>query len=99
MSSLANAAQFSPYQSFPPHVRSTNATLHFFWRGVHDPTSSALYFRFLYGSSASEWSPLPLYKTAAVMEKGACQQCNVTAQLRLENVRGVTSGLAADVML
>jgi hypothetical protein len=97
LSSLPNAALMSPYQSQAPDVRSGNASLQFFWRGVHDPTISALYFRF---SSLSEWSPLPLYKTAAMLEREAGRRGVVTAQIRAVNQRDMTSNVAAtSVML
>jgi hypothetical protein len=60
VTALPNSGLLSPYRSLAPQVRSSKASLEFFWRGVHDPAVSALYFRFLLQwSPVSEWSPLP----------------------------------------
>ena len=94
LESIPNSDLLSPYDRSAPQVRSGNSSLQFFWRGVQDPTVTRFYFRFLLDSSPlTEWSPLDVYKTAALLERGegGSGRGVVTGQLRAVNGRAVTS--------
>ena len=94
MGSLSNNFLMSPYDSSAPEVRSSHSSLHFFWRGLQDPTVAKIFFRFLSGSrTLTDWSPLNVYKTEAMLEKGAEGAWNgvITAELKAVNDRQLTS--------
>ncbi|XP_070204014.1 uncharacterized protein [Littorina saxatilis] len=103
MDSLSNNALMSPYDRSSPQVRSNNSSLHFFWRGVQDPTVTRFYFRFLQESlPLTEWSPLEMYKTTAILEKRArsiTRTGKVTAQLKAVNSRNMTSQVISAAVL
>ena len=102
MESVSNNALMSPYDRSTPQVRSNNASLQFFWRGVQDPTVTRFYFRFLLESRPlTEWSPLAVYKTAAVLERGEdrSERGVITGQLQAVNSRAMTSELVSATAL
>ena len=102
MESISNNAFMSPYDRLSPQVRSSNSSLQFFWRGVQDPTVTRFYFRFLLESRLlTEWSPLDVYKTAALLEKGEARSRTgvITGQLKAVNGRQMTSKVVSATAL
>ena len=98
---LPNNALASPYDSSTPQTRSHNSSLHFFWHGVQDPTIATVYFRFLSESRVlTEWSPLDVYKTAAMLAESDRWRLRsvVTAQLKAVNDRQMTSEVVSSTV-
>ena len=102
METISNNALMSPYDRSSPEVRSSNSSLQLFWRGVQDPSVTRFYFRFLLESRPlTEWSPLDVYKTAAMLErgKGGSGRGVITGQLKAVNDRMMTSEVVSATAL
>ena len=66
---LSNNELASPYDDYETHTRSTNTSLRCHWHGADDPTLTKFQYRFLHESRPlGQWSPLPAYKSSAVLE-------------------------------
>ncbi|KAK7496758.1 hypothetical protein BaRGS_00011967, partial [Batillaria attramentaria] len=94
VASLSNIALLSPFDRSDHGVRSSNSSLEFCWHGVQDPAVTEVQYRFLHESRPlSEWSPVDIYKTSAILElsENRLLTGNITAQIRAVNARTMTS--------
>ncbi|KAK7483107.1 hypothetical protein BaRGS_00025675, partial [Batillaria attramentaria] len=100
--SLSNNALVSPYHQSDLGLRSGNSSLEFCWRGLQDPSVTKIQYRFLHESRPlSEWSPVEVYKTSAILDRGrdALPSGSITAQVRARNERDMTSEIVSSTVL
>ena len=90
---LPNFGLFSPYDyQAGAVVRSGTADLEVTWSDSGDATVDHFLYRFLSNQvPQTGWSPLPAYKTAAILEAGNLHSGNVMAEVRAVNSEAMTS--------